>query len=180
MEVSLISHQYDTLTRGTVATAVPNPQQGLNYKAWVVPNNVGGVIPVPGIGGLKPHTPPNFIITATDIQVTEGKATISVAAGSKSFNPKEFWFGCVARTMQGAVMLAVSCTVEVKGYATVNGPSVASKSFTFTPPFEPIAPVPMIRAQLPASFNRALHHITLQQDVLDSLWIDNLVYTLAK
>lgn len=132
------------------------------------------------VGGLETHSPQVFLLTAFDVQDTAGKTpSFTVAPPYKSFSPLDFWFGCVGRTMEGTVQLATQCTITVAGFAEKDGQEIAVPNFTFTPPVSPIAKVPMIYAVLPDSFHVPLYNVTIiQSDLINSLWIDNLVYNI--
>ena len=83
--------------------------------------------------------------------------------------------------MQGAVELATECTVTITGFAANNDQKVAVTNFTFTPPLDPIGKVPMIHVELPESFHVPLFKVTMiQTGVLNSLWIDDMAYNIAK
>lgn len=158
---------------------IENPYLGLNYQAWNVPNTIGVTVPV-RVGGLATHSQLNQLITTADIQLTAGTPSFTVASPYKIFSPLDFWFGCVARLMQGTAMLATQCTITVSGFAK-GGQEVATASFTFTPPFNPIGQVPMINAIQPDSFHVPLYNVTIiQTGEINSLWVDNLVYLITK
>lgn len=71
------------------------------------------------------------------------------------------------------------CTVTVAGFLATNE-EVALASFTFTPPVDPVTPVPMIHAVLEAEFLLPLYNVTfVQSNTLAALKVDNLHYEVS-
>lgn len=179
-KLNLPAFQYDDRPAGLLSYPIENPYLGLNYKAWNLPTNATAAVPV-SVGGLEIHSLPNQLLTARDIQLLAGTPSFTVVPPYKDFIPLDFWFGCVARTMQGAVELATNCTVTITGYAAKTGQKVAVTNFTFTPPLDPIGKVPMIHVVLPESFHVPLLKVTMiQTGVINSLWIDDMAYNIIK
>lgn len=81
--------------------------------------------------------------------------------------------------MEGTVQLAAQCTITIAGFAIKDGQEVGVASFTFAPPLNLLGKVPMIHAVLPDSFHVPLYNVTIiRSGLINSLWIDNLVYNI--
>ena len=68
------------------------------------------------------------------------------------------------------------------GFVKGNDQEVALASYTFTPPAVAAAPVPMLHAVLPASFEQKLVNVTMIQTdpAVNVLLVDNWRYYLNK
>lgn len=132
------------------------------------------------VGGLALVSPPNRIISQVQNRLTNGTASFTVAKPYKSLGLLDFFFGCTARTPEGTVALAAECTITVAGFLRGSDKEIALASFTFTPPPNPVTPVPMIHAVLPDTFEQPIFNVTVQpDDDLLSVLIDNLHYSVS-
>lgn len=163
---------YDDLTAVPVLEAAVGTYKDLIYNAWVV----GGPATV---GGVASESQPNVALTSITETLTNGTASITIAAPDQSFAFLDFYFGCVLRTDEGTVGVATECTTTVAGYSATNE-QVALAVLTFTPPVDPLTPVPMIHAVLEAEFLLPLHNVTfVQSNTLAALKVDNLHYEVS-
>ena len=151
----------------------------LTYQAWDLPDLVSTTVPA-HVGGTAVQSPPNDIATDATAQL-RGTPSMTIASPYTSVSPYDFYFGCVQNTMEGTVAAAAQCTITVAGFKKGSNQEVALASYTFTPPLDPVDPVPMFHAVLPDAFHQPLYNITvIQNDTLLKLFVDTFPYTVSK
>ena len=168
--------QYDNIPASLTDTVL-GTYDGLTYNAIVATGSTGSTV---AVGGIVKASPPMSALTSSQQQITNGTASFAVASPYKSFGLLDFFFGCTVHTGEGAVSVASQCTITLAGFVRNTDQEVALASFTFTPPESPVAPVPMIHAVLPPSFQQSLFNVTItQSSALDAVLFDNLHYFLS-
>jgi len=172
--------KYDDLTSNVLlpTTSVGN-YHGLKYGAFVVTE------PIIGTSGIVPDSSPN--IASATMQQDELQlgslslnpfGTIAAASGTKAFDLKSFYFGCVLDDKNTALTVSTGCTIAVTGYYT-NGQQAPEATFAFAS--NSLTEATLVLATLPATYT-LLQNVTIgiangavstAQTVLD---IDNLVH----
>lgn len=148
----------------------PGTYEDLTYNSFIVINNTLAIV-----GGVAPHSPPNNIL---GVQSSNGTPSVTVATPYKTFSLESFWFGCDADLQQGSVNVAKQCTLTVAAFQKANDQEIATASYTFTPPENPVTQPPMVQAVLPNEFEGASMVTFIQSDsTLTGFGIDNMAYT---
>ena len=169
--------KYDDITRELTDIPVTT-YENLTYTAWDIPNLIGPTVPAK-VGGLAYKSPPNVISTTAAKQRARGTASTTVASPYTHFSLYDFYFGCDENTEEGAVVIAKQCTILVASFQKGSNKELASATFTFTPPLDPVGQVAQIQAVLPDTFHQPLYNVTIaMSDATLRLQVDNYHYYL--
>ncbi|KAL8951000.1 MAG: hypothetical protein Q9222_002998 [Ikaeria aurantiellina] len=163
-----ITAKYDDL--GNFVAAVPiTSYKGLSYTDFVIASTEAVQV-----GGVASRSPPNRVGPGSS-----GNSAISPQSPTfKAFALLEFYYGCQVRLGEALAGVAAKCTFTLTGYAASSGKQVATATLTFNPPLSPVAPVPMVKAVLPSSFNQKLSKVTVAVAGTNVVGlIDDLRYT---
>lgn len=89
---------------------------------------------------MIPKSSPNAGAYGATTIASQGGPQLDVSGtNTKVFDFNQFYFGCVAGTVESFASPPVSCTITVTGYNSGN--EVASESFDFHPGAGPTAPM---------------------------------------
>ena len=83
--------------------------------------------------GLIAHSKPNVAISLASSSIKYQLTTLYPGSKTKSLSLSSFYYGCSAATAQGAVSVAVPCTITVTGYRAGSSAPYTSQTFDFTP-----------------------------------------------
>ncbi|EMC93118.1 hypothetical protein BAUCODRAFT_158882 [Baudoinia panamericana UAMH 10762] len=142
---------YDNIAVLTGTLPQLNPitlYNGLTYEAWQTSQPTNGVIA---------HSKPNVAAAAMEGDLVQlGVVTLNpfgsmtLAPGTKAFDAKSFFFGCVVDLEQAAATISSGCTISVTAF-TIYGQQVPVATFAFAPTME--IGNPLTFAQLPSTFS---------------------------
>ncbi|KAF2717646.1 hypothetical protein K431DRAFT_232645, partial [Polychaeton citri CBS 116435] len=106
---------------------------GLTYQAWGITNNSAATTPI------TPHSSPNVVSANIRIDLQQlGTVALfpfgNLVAGPdiKSFNLYSVYFACAENLQQGAVGLAVGCTISITGF-DIHDKQVPTVTISFAP-----------------------------------------------
>lgn len=128
------------------------------------------------VAGVIPKSSPNSGAFGATTILTQGQPQLlTTSTSTKSFDFQQFYFGCVAGTVESVASAPVSCTITVNGFKS--GKKVASQAFKYNPGVAVTAP--MTRASLSGSF-RGLDKVTFSTSysvsAAGATLLDNLSY----
>ena len=104
--------------------------KGINFENFDVASE--GVLNE-STAGLIAHSNPNVAIFLANSTTKYLLTTLYPGSKTKSFSLSSFYYGCDAVLDQGAVSVAVACTITVTGYRAGSSAPYTTQTFDFTP-----------------------------------------------
>ena len=137
------------ITRASVRKFVPQKFRCL----YIAPANLGHVVDLIQLGvdgtivaGVIPHSSPNVGAYNTESIALQGTLKItSEYPGSVTdfFSFQQFYFGCVAGTLEAIASAPIACTITVTGYR--ESVQVARQKFSYNPGTVVTAPMKKVK-----------------------------------
>ena len=129
------------------------------------------------VAGVIPKSSPNTGAFGATTILTQGQPKlVTTSTTTKAFDFKQFYFGCVAGTVESVASAPVSCTITVTGFKS--GKKVATQAFKYSPGIAVTSP--MKSATLSAAFkgiDEATFSTSYSVSAGGATLLDNLSYT---